>query len=924
MTFHSWIGRFFAQIWPRGASVRPLPFLNTAPRELTGHAGLTASTPVGGTRLRQAGLTIVAFIALLATGFLFTEVQFQLGRSARADSDNLTWVLSQLEVDVLKLQRALRTVQTAGPQTVSAKKRDLDEVRRLYDILYSRVGIITQSHSAEGFAQSASLITPLVGDNGFLRRYEPAIDGLDADLVAQTPQMSQDIDAIAETVRRQVVVALQAVMVASDQRRADLRGALAMFSAACLAILAVLIAMSVVIYLQNRAERRRSEVTRIALHNLQVTIESSLDAVFIADVAGQIIGCNRAAEGLFALTRQGARGLPFSDLIGSPDWTDTAPSDLCAALCAATQADRTQETRLMLTGHSRDGRVFPVELSISEAQAAGGGRMYIAFVRDISEQIEREESLRQARNEALEGQEAKSRFLAIMSHEMRTPLNGLIAASELLQTSTNLDQRQAWLSEIVLSCGWAALDQVNNVLELARLNSDALDSYPEAAFDVNELLVDLVRQSQPQASKRGTTLRYVAQQPGPIFVRGARALFLRVVYNLLGNAVKFTDAGRIEVRLATEPKDGALAITVQVQDTGIGIAEEDLHRIFHNFETLDKSYARMREGTGLGLGIAKLSAEALGGEITVASVLGQGSTFTFALTLPLAEAGGYTPPRPDVDRDTSEIPGLNILVAEDNPINSQLLTEMLRLRGHQVTAVFDGAEALTAAATMRYDLILMDISMPRMDGLDATRQIRQHSASRESPIIGVTAHASPEEMSRFLQAGMNDILLKPITLRALRAIISAHILGGANALDRVAPPKAPPPQRPVPDTATVPDDRLINGPVMDEALEDMGPDFVAKLVNRITAEVSATLTELAALLDRQDMAAAGKLSHRTGGAAAAVGLSGMHAALARFEAAAALGDERACRTALADAWRILPMTLPALRRHDAELASLLV
>ncbi|NBO21347.1 MAG: PAS domain S-box protein, partial [Rhodobacteraceae bacterium] len=480
------------------------------------------------------------------------------------------------------------------------------------------VGIIARSRSAEGFANNVLLISHLSGDSGFLARYQPAMDGTDADLRAAVPKMSADLDQITDLVRKQVVVALQDVMVAADARRSDLRAALGMFSGACLAILAVLITMSVVIYLQNNAERRRSEVTRIALHNLQVTIESSLDAVFIADRNGRLIGCNAAAERLFALTRQAARGLPFADLIGSPEWAGTEPQELCAGLCAASHHNDAPDARLVLTGHSRDGRSFPVELSISEAQAAGGSRMYIAFVRDISERIEREESLREARNEALKGQEAKSRFLAVMSHEMRTPLNGLIAASELLQTSTTLDQRQAWLSEIVLSCGWAALDQVNNVLELARLNADSPNSYPEAAFDVTELLLDLVRQNQPQANKRDTSLTLETALQGPLVVRGARALFLRVVYNLLGNAIKFTDGGQITLRLSATPVDapieGGVSLTVQVEDTGIGIAEDDLLRIFHNFETLDTSYARMREGTGLGLGIAKLSAEAMGGE----------------------------------------------------------------------------------------------------------------------------------------------------------------------------------------------------------------------------------------------------------------------------------------------------------------------
>ncbi len=308
---------------------------------------------------------------------------------------------------------------------------------------------------------------------------------------------------------------------------------------------------------------------------------------------GQIIDCNRAAETLFGHDRGATRGIRFADLV-TVDGFDDPLSMLHSFMRKEDTSAELKDGRIQMIAHHAGGMDVPVEVALAEAKGAGGEPMFIAFIRDISERIEREESLQRARNDALKGEEAKSRFLAVMSHEMRTPLNGLIAATELMQSSTDLDQRQTWLSEIALSCGWAALDQVNNVLELTRLGSDQSDNYQVVDFSPVQVIRELMLQNQPHAGKRGNDLVFAEPETPVPFVSAPRQLFLRVLYNLLGNAIKFTDAGRVTVQLHTTPSpDGQhLTIAVSVIDTGIGIAEQDLVRIFHNFETLDASYAR--------------------------------------------------------------------------------------------------------------------------------------------------------------------------------------------------------------------------------------------------------------------------------------------------------------------------------------------
>lgn len=851
-------------------------------------------------RVRHVILGFCFVVTLAAMGYVFLKIDGELDKSASVNSDNVTWTLSQIEVDALKLHRAV-LVASERPNDPKA----LDDLRLAFDIFYSRFNMLTRSDQLENLPVTITLQQDLWATGGFFERVTPLIDGDDAALSAAVPALRSEIATIADTVRAQVVASLQTLMESGDSRRNELRRSLQVFAAASLGLLGLMAALSLVIIMQNRAQSRRSETTERAVHNLRATIESSLDALIIADAQGRITDCNSAAEQLFLRGRDEYRGIRFAQILSRDGHDD--PLAILHSMIRHGSPDL-QDGRLQMAATRADGARVPVEVALAEAKGSNGEPMFIAFIRDISERIEREESLRKARNDALKGEEAKSRFLAVMSHEMRTPLNGLIAATELLQSSTSLDQRQSWLSEIVLSCGWAALDQVNNVLELTRLGSDQSDSYQLTDFSPVQVVRDLMLQNQPHASKRGNILQFEEPTLPVEKVTAPRQLFLRVLYNLIGNAIKFTDAGSVSVRMTSDLRDGGtrLHLSIAVIDTGIGIAEGNLERIFHNFETLDASYARMREGTGLGLGIAKLSAEAMGGTIRVSSALGKGSTFTFDVTLPVAEnakasADDAAPLADD------EVPALNILVVEDNPINSLLLTEMLRLRGHTVTTAVDGIEAVEQATATAFDMILTDISMPRMDGIEATRIIRGGGASQNVPIIGVTANASPDKLPEFLGAGMTDVLVKPITRSALMAIIATYARGTARARPRA--PELAPTEPPI-----------INPDVFKETLEEMGRDFVERIADRLLHETEAVIIQLQDLGAVGSYADAGKAAHKTAGAAAAIGLSGLHMALADYERAADAADAAGTDAALARVRLVLPRTVAELRDRGLSLA----
>lgn len=853
-------------------------------------------------RVRQAILGICFVVTLAAMGYVFLKIDGELDRSASVNSDNVTWTLAQIEVDALKLQRAV-LLASERPQDPKA----LDDLRLAFDIFYSRFNILARSDQLESLPVTITLREELWSSGAFFERVTPIIDGDDASLSAAIPDLRTELADIADRVRAQVVASLQTLMEAGDARRNELRRSLQVFAAASLGLLGLMAGLSLVIILQNRAQSRRAETTERAVHNLRATIESSLDALLIANAHGQITDCNGAAEQLFGRSRDDVRAVRFDQVLGREGHDDPLAT---LHQMIRTGSPELQDGRLQMVATRRDGGRVPVEVALAEAKGASGEPMFIAFVRDISERIEREESLRKARNDALKGEEAKSRFLAVMSHEMRTPLNGLIAATELLQSSTDLDQRQSWLSEIVLSCGWAALDQVNNVLELTRLGSEQSASYQVTDFSPAQVVRDLMLQNQPHASKRGNILHFEETPLPAEKVTAPRQLFLRVLYNLIGNAIKFTDAGSVTVRMTSDLRDGGskMHLSISVIDTGIGIAEQDLERIFHNFETLDASYARMREGTGLGLGIAKLSAEAMGGTIRVSSALGKGSTFTFDVTLPVAApAIGTAPADGTAPLPEDEVPALNILVVEDNPINSLLLTEMLRLRGHTVTTAVDGIEAVEHATATAFDMILTDISMPRMDGLEATRIIRREGASRHVPIIGVTANASPDKMPEFIGAGMTDVLVKPITRAALMAIIANYARGGSRSRPRaVAAPAAETP--------------VINADVFRETMDEMGRDFVERIADRLLHETEAVIIQLADLGAVGAYADAGKAAHKTAGAAAAIGLSGLQTALSGYERAAQSADADGASAALEQIRSVLPRTVSELRERGLSLA----
>ena len=535
--------------------------------------------------------------------------------------------------------------------------------------------------------------------------------------------------------------------------------------------------------MKTRLAQREQKGTEDQLR-LSAIINNAAAGLITIDHAGTLRSLNQAAEQMFGYASKDVLGQNIRILMPRPYRRE---HDRFIRRYLQSGEKRAIGIEQQVKGRRKNGEVFPIWLAVSEMKQTEEP-LFVGSILEITQQKsadaelmkhrdnlramihERTKDLEIAMEKAEAANRAKSNFISNMSHEIRTPMNALLGFLALALEKDDLPTELRSYLEVAHRSSWSLLGLLDDILDISKLEGNRME-LEFTPFDLTALLRDISQTMAAAAREKGLYLRLYMDTPMPRYCSGDPMRLRQVLFNLLSNAVKFTHKGGITIHV--ESLTGT-DIHFAINDTGIGIPEDQLKRIFEPFAQADDSTTRRYGGTGLGTAIAKQLTELMGGTIWVKSEVGKGSTFHLTIALPEATAPHQAPPQPHASVPAA----LSVLVAEDIDENAKLIMIRLEQQGHGAVSVTNGQEVLRALAETPFDLILMDVHMPEMDGLEATRRIRygdSGKAPRTIPIIGLTASAGKQDVKECLDAGMDEVVTKPIDFSHLFAAMEATL-----------------------------------------------------------------------------------------------------------------------------------------------------